>query len=158
MRLLMQGLLTSAFLLAGPTARVAQAPQRLTVTLTGEELFSRSVQEGLMLAVPWADLVNQIFPRQSVGVAVEYWRGGGDTIRLTDDAAKRPFDPDRARSLLLRQQLYLEVVCEPQVCHVMNWLMPFLQKAGLAKVWWQERKEPPDSMAKRPAVLWLKVD
>jgi hypothetical protein len=95
-----------AVLAFSPALSRTQAPggpeRPVTVVMAGAALSSGAVQEGLMLGIPWADFGYQLFPRENVRVRMEYYWRSDKVVTIEEDAKKRGFDYERARSLLER--------------------------------------------------------
>jgi hypothetical protein len=161
---LLAAVLAGIFLAAVPAAPASAAPvgkpRRLVVNLSGKALFDKSTQEGLMLAVPWKDLVYQFFPKDNVSVSITFMGA-----ELESDARQRLFDVERARFLLARSPFgprpyrnpSLQLMCEQSVCHIADWLGQFLDKVGFAPSRPQPSENPP-YRPDEPAVLWMARD
>ncbi len=82
--------------LLGGIGGVVSTVVGIRVALGAHPFENPAVREALLHAVPWMELIREVFPDQDVPVAVDLWEVGP----VFHDAREVPYDPDRARELL----------------------------------------------------------
>jgi hypothetical protein len=89
-----------------PPGDCPTASHSVSVVLVGDDYGDPLVRDALLLAVPWADVSDELFPKLDVPVRVESRRGDHDPETIEDDARYLRYEPDRARILLRIRRFY----------------------------------------------------